>query len=518
MTRHAGAGADAHAPPEDDRLEVIVPEGWEGASPGPEPRPPLRQRLRVTPKWIGFLGGALVAAALFAGYAGLAISGVRALERVRDQASQLTAEREALSHGLLAKVVSQEDTVVVADATRGLLLEHRTRAIALAGHAARIRAVDPGVRDLRQAVVGALMRDAHDLEHAAEAPVPPAAPTLGRGYPFVDRLLEQERRQWRLDVGEVPEPPDHLRAADTAFVRLSLWTDQRTGARLLVNGGAGLRLLDLDTSTAVPIEFEDGVGAVAVGADFVAVDTGGQVVMVDPREPSNRLALPVGDPGDVVERIVVATAAGDGVWVQERDELESTRRFRREGGGAVESPRGHGELVADLGPTLLWVVPKDPEADRSLPRLASYILSDRLGGDVLARWEARELLVASPAGMAWRVDSERLEVTDPLGRVVAVPARENLFPRSAAFSLDGRRLAVGWGNGLLDIIDVAGEGGGWAVTHSVSTSGPSVLRWTPSGEYVFFATGTGLAWYKPGEAEARRLRLREAGGMLIAAF
>lgn len=491
----------------DDRLEVIVPEGsWDMA---PVEPPARREPFHITAKQVGLMAGLLVAAILFAAYAAFAISGVRVLERDRDRASQLTAEREALSRRLLSSVVAHEDTAIVAEATRALLLEQRDRVVELAKHARRVRAVDPGVRGLRSALVGAFMRDAHDLEHAAEAPAPSAAPMLGRGYPFADRLLDQERRQWRLGLGEVPEPTEHLRAADIALVRLATWADVKTGARLLVAGDSGLRILDLDSSMQTPVELAGGFGDVAAGPGVIAVTAEGGVVLIDPNDLFSRRLAEVGE--DFEPRNVVLSAGG-GAWVQPsrgRAVIEVDREGRRTGASSAS----HGDLVADVGPNLLWSEPRGEDADRRPPFLADYVLSDKPTGAVVARWEQRELLAASPAGMAWRVGSQYLEVMDGSGRIRPVPTRGDLFPRSAAFAVDGR-LAVGWGDGKLDVIDV----GSATVLSSVPTGGPAVLRWTPSGQYVFFAMGTGLGWYRPGEEAVHGLRIRNTGGFLTAAF
>lgn len=487
----------------DDRLEVIIPEGMEAAAPNVTPT--TGQRFRITAKHLGLVAGLVVAGALFAAYAGFAVAGVRSLERLRDEASLVTAEREAISRRLLAAVVTDEDTAIVAQATRDLLLEHRDRSLALARRAQRVRAVDPGVRNLRRAMFEAFMRDAHDLEHAAEAPVPPAAPALGRGYPYADRVLDQELRQWRLDPGEVPADPPHLRAADLALVRLATWSDVKTGVRLLVNSPAGLRFLDLDESTVAAVDM-DGVGDVAAGPDLVAAVTDGGVVLLDPYDVfvRRRAQLPQG----FEPRSLVLSTRG-GVWVQEapgRPVVEVDQAGQPTG---AQSP-AHGELVADVGPNLLWAV-REPEADRRGLFLGDYVLSDKNTGAVVTRWPRRELLEASEHGMAWRVGSQSLEVTDPGGKGRPVPTRPDLFPRSADFAVDGR-LAVAWGDGRLDIIDAGG------VVASVSTGGPAVLRWTPSGKHVFFSMGTGLAWYTPGEDAVHAMRIRDSAGFLVAAF
>jgi hypothetical protein len=488
----------------DDRLEVIVPEDTAPIQP-----PSQREPFRITARQVGLAAGLLVAGILFAAYAAFAVSGVRALERDRDRASQLTAEREALSRRLLASVVADDDTAIVAEATRDLLLEHKDRVLELANHTRRVRAVDPGVRGLRSALVGAFMRDAHDLEHAAEAPAPSAAPMLGRGYPYADRLLEQERRQWRLGAGKVPEPTGHLRAADIALVRLATWADVKTGARLLVAGDSGLRLLDLDSSVQTPIDLPGGFGDVAAGPGVIAVTAEGGVVLIDPDDLfSRRLA----DLGEDFEPRQVVLSAGGGAWVQpsrDRAVVEVDREGRRTGAQSAS----YGDLVADVGPSLLWSEPRGEDVDRRVPSLANYVLTDKASGAVVARWELRELLAASPAGMAWRVGSQYLEVMDGTGRIRPVPTRGDLFPRSAAFAVDGR-LAVGWGDGRLDVIDVGAN----SLLASVPTGGPAVLRWTPLSQYVFFAMGTGLGWYRPGDEAVHDLRLRNTGGFLTAAF
>lgn len=492
----------------DDRLEVITPEGLSEA-PAVEPVA-RREPFRVTAKQVGLVAGLVVAGVLFAAYAALAVSGVRALERDRDRASQLTAEREALSRRLLASVVAHDDTAVVAQATRDLLLEHRDRVVELADHARRVRAVDPGVRSLRRAMVGAFMRDAHDLEHAAEAPAPAAAPMLGRGYPFADRLLDQARRQWRLGPGQVPESTEHLRSADIPLVRLATWSDVKTGARLLVSGDSGLRLLDLDSSVQTPVEFEGvgGIGDVAVGPGVIVVVAEGAVVLIDPDDLFARRLADLGQ--DFQPRQVVVSSEG-GAWVQGASG-PAVVEVDRQGRPTGASSPAHGRLMADVGPSLLWAAAGE-EDNRRPPFRGDYVLTDEATGEVVASWNQRELLAASPQGMAWRVDSQSLEVMDGAGRLRPVPTRADLFPRSAAFAPDGR-LAVGWGDGRLDVIDV----GTAALTASVATGGPAVLGWTPSGQYVFFAMGTGLGWYRPGEDQAHNLRIRNAGGFLTAAF
>lgn len=492
----------------DDGLEVISLEGEAGSTAAADIEP--RRRFHVTPKQIGLAAGLVVAAVLFAAYAALAVSGVRSLERTRDRASQLTAEREALSNRLLASVVAHEDTAVVAEATRALLLEHRDRVVAMASRARRVKAVDPGVRSLRQAIVGALMRDAHDLEHAAEAPAPAAAPTLGRGYPYADRLLQQERRQWRLDLGEVPTAPEHLRAADLALVRLATWSDVVTGARLLVAGDAGLRILELDASITTPVKLDaEGFGDVAAGPDLIAVTVEGAVVLIDPDDLFSRRVARL-ERGFEPRSVVLA--AGGGVWVQPVAD-GAVVEVDADGTPTGASSPSYGDLLADVGPSLLWSEARGEDVSRRTPFLGDYLLSDKATGAVVAQWEQRELLAASTAGIAWRVGSQSLEVMDGRGRARPVPVRADLFPRSASFANDGR-LAVGWGDGRLDVIDVEAA----ALVASVPTGGPAVLRWTRSGRYVFFATGTGLAWYRPGDEAVHSLRIRNVGGFLTAAF
>jgi hypothetical protein len=437
----------------EDVLEAIWPPGWD------EPEPPEQRRVRA-PKLLALVAGIVLAATVFALYAASAVASVRALERARNTAAIMDEERQALANKVRAAVVNEDDTATSNHAVQALLHEHHEWALAEADKAAATRAIDPGMRRLRDAVVSALLRDAHDLQHAF---ADQAQPQLGDSYAYADRELDRARRQWHLEPGRRPTPPP-LRAADGALATLPRWSDERLGVRLLVDGGAGVQFLDLDGSAVRPT----------------------------PPDLATHIAGRWSVPG-----------RAETVWVQ--DQPGDPARAYDAAGRAVSQPtRPHGTFVADIGQFLVW----HSDADQAV------VLSDPETGNVVRRIEGHGVLVAASfRGLAWRAPGRPgdgpLRLTDLDGRPLTIPPLPDLSPEWAAFSPDGRRLAVATGAGpgvpvRLHVIDL----GSGLVTPGVDVQAWN-LRWAPDGTVVFFETiGPRFGYLRPWESSPHFLRLR----------
>jgi hypothetical protein len=500
--------------PHDPDLEPLAPEGWDGPPPrlaGPSgaagSMPPKRQPLRFTPKLIGFVAGVLVAASAFALYASVAVSGVRALEHDFGVAKLLDDDRVSMANRIAANVVNEDDIAISTEANRALMREHQARALALAHHAAKVRAVDPGVRKLRDAVVGALLRDEHDLSHYADAPQPQTSVELGRGYAYADRLLERSRKQWHLGDGR-PASARPPRAGELALAHLRQWSDEQLGTRFLALGFDGLHLFDVDQHTDSFLSNVLGFDSV-VGRGFVAGVDNDRLAFID-LPTGTAHSAPLGFDGG---RVVVS-ASGDTVWVQEPFGGPVTERDPS--GTAVGAPvAARGTLLSDVGGMLLWnpdTLP--PEGVPTDFPVTNLLLTDRATGRVVRRMAFEAFLASSRRGLAWRDVAGLLHVSDLAGHELDVPQVPESIPTEAAFSPDGQRLAVLWqpsGPSRLQMIDL---GTGLATGPVAAEAADGSLRWSPDGELIFFRNSVRFGYLRPYESRVHMLRLRQRGELL----
>ncbi|MDQ1438200.1 MAG: hypothetical protein QOK43_1829 [Acidimicrobiaceae bacterium] len=499
-------------------LEPLTPEGW-AADPAAAGARDSRRPGRLSRPSRQSVVLSVVAAVLVLvvvgtakAYMGQARSAVRTLEQDRALATRLTEAREAEANRLLSIVVNADDLPMAQSAVRALLVEHRAKALALAHRAQRVRVVDHGVRGLRSAVVGALVRDAHDLDHYAKEQDPPTQPVLGHAFPYADGILAKQLRRWHLRPESVPPPRPTLHSADAARAQLSRWVDKPNGARLLVAEDNGLALLDVDQSKRTEV-YQTSWRAVA-GRSFAAVVEGGRVTVIDvdhPSPPAGSVPLNASDD----DAVLVPSADGLTVLVQP---FGGGRVVQVGADGTQPRPAWpasmeHGRLLADAGTALVWA-PVPPDIDfrflaDAIP--TTIVVSDKATGRIVRRLTVSELLAASQAGLAWRDRNGRLRVTDVAGHDLGVPDRgSRSVPVRAAFSPDGRTLAVLWddlGRGGIDLIAL---GSAPAVRSTVAVSPTQVhdLRWTVRSDLLFLGANNRCGFVPRDGHDITWLRLR----------
>ena len=273
-------------------------------------------------------------------------------------------------------------------------------------------------------------------------------------------------------------PPTHApaaaRAADGALASLRQWSDERLGVRLLVDGAAGVQFLDVDGSAIRPT----------------------------PPDLATHISERWSAPG-----------RAETVWVQDQPG-DPARAYDAAGRAVSQATRPHGTFVADIGPFLVWHSDAEHSDAEHSDADQAVVLSDPETGGVVRRIEGHGVLVAASfRGLAWRAPGRPgdgpLRLTDLDGRPLAIPPLPDLSPEWAAFSPDGRRLAVATGAGpgvpvRLHVIDL----GSGLVTPGVDVQAWN-LRWAPDGTVVFFETiGPRFGYLRPWESSPHFLRLR----------
>ena len=466
---------------------------------------------------------ALVLGDVYAGYRAICIDGIRAIERDRITAQQVNAARETTANRLLALVVNQPDRRVAGEGIRGLLLEQRARYLALAEHAEGVHALDPGIKKARQTLVSALLHDAHDLDHLAAAPIPSAAADVGRHFTEVDALLDKERRQWGLDPLAPAPPPDAnadpnaanadpnanpaaiLHAAADELAQLERPYDEPVDATVLLIRNDDISLLNLRNGQETTLVKSDGFWSTALGNGFVAVNHQNTILFIDADDPSRRTTWHGGDDANLAVR---PAADRDSVWIQDHSVPgQPVLRVDREGQVKERRP-ATGFFIADLGNGgTVWLDPiEDEDEDQSHYRIERPGRPEYLC--------ACELLSPSPRALLWADGTSAPHVSDLDGRVLFRLDNDPLGIRDASLSPDGTRLAVGWYDGRLEVIDVATA----ALVSSVRTPGVESIIWTPAGDRLFFTVGTSHGWYRIGDQSINYLRLRRSGTGLLGVF
>lgn len=242
------------ADPEPD-LEALLPDGWEG----PPPRVPgaaaphrTRRPFRVPRKLLALLAGIVAAALLFALYAAVAVNGVRALERQRRALAALDTARETATGQIALLSSDPADTPIVDAATTALRNEHAAQLRDMLKDCRGVFAVDPGVRSLRSKVCAAIIDDIAALDAGGDALT----------YTAVDRQLERQFKQWRLDPGK-PVDVQPFRAAEPQRAALRRYSDTPIGVKLIGWSGGRLTVVDIDASTTTTLADDENVQAVA---------------------------------------------------------------------------------------------------------------------------------------------------------------------------------------------------------------------------------------------------------------
>lgn len=466
-----------------DALEVIVDE--------PTPRPPQPKRSPTAWARSHPVSVVAVAAALLgvvAAYTAVAVTGTAAIEREwrrSEELSRLYGQRVAVAREQFSRpLVDFQLDAPASDAAASLRDVTAAYLRAVDGSISRVTgtlAVDPGVRSLRRLVADRTRERADRLVESTTSAEPYL---LDRGPGEVEQALRHQLRRWRLEPS-TPRPPDLPPVPPRGPTPLAA---RATGDRLVARSPGTLLEIDVDTGD-IRLLWETLSMAWVARREWVAV--------VD-RQSAYAVAVPGGrrhelGPADYA----VAGDDPETVWlVRGRDrEFEAVEVDR----AGVERGRaaGRGGLVWAGADHIVSVPFSDVEGDTDL------VVTDRSGRRRPHVIERARFLAARGTTMAW-AESFSMEGPDPkpavlhvldlstrVERILTSPQGPGV-PAAAAFSPDGRSVAVTWSRfrpGTTESTVAVHASDTYQVTAS-STQADSTLglspSWAPSGERVYF--------------------------------
>jgi hypothetical protein len=435
-------------------LEAILPEGEQ-----PEPAPPVRRRRRWP--WLALLGSALIGSAT---YALVARAAVRDLEQhwlaacdaaVRAQSAGTSRYAPGSPRLLPEEVQALQQRAEDVEAHALAAIRQSVR---------RVRAVDPGVRRLREAVYEA----AQPLN--VNSCVPPRSEPPRR----IDAILRAELKRWHLKPATAVATPVPLPPITVTTLPIAT---ERTDSTIVVGTGSSAYVVDIDAGTTREIA---GVPGGYVGGPGWLVRRRGTEAFLD---RTGEEPFPLG-----TASYLAPGAGDDSVWlVDATTELAQAREVDTRSGAfrgpAVTLPQfatligaTTSGLVLDHEPSGIVEV-WDPIAART------RLVVGTTHGWPIARGD---LVVRTTCGVV----SCDLHVTEAsTGRERTVPVEGQIHAQ--AISPDGQTVAVAVRSeyrnvGDLQLVDVVTGRVRWLRTSWFS---PPAIAWGRASDRIFLVSG-----------------------------
>lgn len=418
-----------------------------------------------------------MAALLFALYTAAAVNGVRALERQRRALGALDTARETATGQIALLSTDAADAPIVDAATTALRNEHSARLREMLEDCRGVFAIDPGVRSLRSKVCSAIATDIEALDAGGDALT----------YAAVDRQLDRQFKQWRLDPGK-PVDVSPFRAADPQRAALRRYSDTPLGVKLVGRVGDRLTVVDIDASTTTPLTEDEALSSVATRTWAAFRREDGVYASVPGEAP--RAIAPEGWGG------MMASRHTDTIWF----ETPGDSWVELDRSGAEQSPPWRATPAArPTGVSSRYFVTAGYTDDLQAPILHVHDMRTRTLERTLGRGF---LLDVGADAVVWR---------DETGRMQSYGRQFNLASfRTFNAQLDpsGTRLAM---------IEPQEDGG---VNVAIATADGAISRefeaprrgaayptlaWSPDGKHLFVTFGRSVL-VLDGELEGRQLR------------
>ena len=430
-------------------LEVIPPEGEQ-----PAPRRPRRRW-----PWLAVLGVVAIGAAT---YALTARAAVRALEQHWLTACDAAVRAQsAVTSGYRSLPLLPEE----GEALQKRATDVETRVLAdIRAHVRRVRAIDPGVRKLRDTV----------YEAAQPLNVNSCSPPRSDPPRPIDAILRAELKRWHLDPAMAVASPVTLPPITVTTLPIAT---ERTGSTLALGTGSSVFVVDIDAGTTR--EIRDVSPGFVSGRGWLVSVQGGHASL----ERLGDASLPLGiasyvAPSSNDDSVWLVVATGELVRAREVETRRGTGRgseltlppFARLAGAVSD-----GLVLVDepSGMVEVW----DPIVARTRLAVGVTDVVPVAQGNLIA-WSRCELRVC---GLHFTDASTAQRWTVPLD------GRTN----SLAISPDGQTVAAAVQSeyrnvGDIELVDAAT--GDVQLIRS-SWTGPTSIAWGRAGDRIFLVSG-----------------------------
>lgn len=413
------------------------------------------------------MGGIVTAALLLAGYTALARSAVRTLDRDFSVLGALDTARRTAASALTLRAVQTDDDELVAVGRRALAAEHAKRIDVLLRRCRRLLAVDPGVRELRSAVCTAMRLDRQALVDLPDSPV------TGQRHDAASRLLQRERRHWRVAAVPWDNPPPFTAARDVE-ARLRHYASEPVGARLLVVRGTELDVVDVDASTSTALH-PGRTGRAAVVGDWIAVGAEDGVWGYDRDDLTKRKLI-------AETNYFVPSPETGSVWVEVNANFWEHDRLGRQ----LSEPFTPGEHIL-IAATARYLITTPYVSDGDGEVLA-FTVWDRRTRTQVQHYEDARLLDARGDIVVW-VDGAGVPHTNAPGYMFDT---SNGPVRDAAIHPGGAGIATVANRQIRSFLSMSQPDGQWLTT--AARINANEVFWSSDGRLLFFANFSAIGY------------------------